>query len=65
MLACMGSGRPDDEDEEADDSLNENFTTELHFGGGFIRKDAPTPAPADDDDDGQGAPGRRRSKKEA
>ncbi len=55
------TGRPGDED---DDRLNADMTAELHFGGGFIRKDTPTAAAGGDGDDGQGDPGRRRTKKE-
>ena len=58
----LRTGRPDDEDGE-DERLNADLTAELHFGGGFIRKDTPTAAP---DDDAEGIePERRRSKKEA
>ena len=65
MLAC-GTGRPDDEDDEDDNRMNADMTAQLHFGGGFIRKDTPTAAPGGGGDDNeQGDPGRRRSKKEA
>ncbi len=63
--ARLHEGRPGDMDDEDDERLNADMTAELHFGGGFIRKDTPTAAPAGNDDDKQGVSGRRRTKKEA
>jgi hypothetical protein len=56
------TGRPDDDD-GADERLNADLTAELHFGGGFIRKDTPTAVPGNHFEGAE--PERRRSKKEA
>ena len=44
-----------------DERLNAQMTGELHFGGGFVRKEVPTQAP---DGAGVDEPEHRRTKKE-